>query len=297
MTAHIIDGVAIANDLKAEFKLRVDRLIAAGTRPGLAVVIVGNDPASKVYVRNKAKACEAIGMQSFVIEMPEDTTEIDLLHQLRDLNRDHAVHGILVQLPLPKHIDKNRVIATIAPAKDVDGFGLEHLGALVTGDSPLPPCTPWGCIHLLEVSGVPIRGKHAVVLGASIIVGKPMTLMLQQRGATVTICNSKTPDISVHTKMADIVVAAIGKPKMITGAMIKPGAAVVDVGINRLPDGKLCGDCDFDSVKAVAGHLTPVPGGVGPMTIAMLLGNTVKAAERATAHQTGVFQALDTRIV
>jgi methylenetetrahydrofolate dehydrogenase (NADP+)/methenyltetrahydrofolate cyclohydrolase len=281
MTARIIDGKTIAQEVRTEWKLRADALKARGVTPGLAVIIVGEDPASKVYVANKVKACAELGLHSEHIVMPADTSEAALLAKIAELNRDAKIHGILVQLPVPKHIDSNKVLEAISPDKDVDGFHPENVGALVTGNMRFAPCTPYGSMKLLEKSGVPIEGKHAVVVGRSNIVGKPMALLLLQANATVTICTSKTVDLAKFTRDADILVVATGKPKMITGDMIKPGAAVIDVGINRLPDGKLCGDVDFDSAKEVAGWITPVPGGVGPMTITMLVANTVQAAERS----------------
>ncbi len=281
MTAKIIDGKAIAQEVRAEWKVRADALKARGVTPGLAVIIVGTDPASQVYVRNKVNACAELGLHSEHIEMPADTTEAALLAKIGELNADPAIHGILVQLPVPRHIDSHKVLLAISPDKDVDGFHPMNVGALVTGDTRFPPCTPYGAMKLLEKTGISIEGKHAVVVGRSNIVGKPMALMLLQANATVTICTSKTVDLAKHTRDADILVVATGRPKMITGDMIKPGAAVIDVGINRLPDGKLCGDVDFESAKKVAGWITPVPGGVGPMTITMLVANTVQSAERA----------------
>ncbi len=281
MTARIIDGKSIAQQVRAEWKMRADALKARGITPGLAVIIVGEDPASKVYVANKVKACAELGLHSEHIVMSADTSEATLLSRIDALNKDPKIHGILVQLPVPKHIDNNKVLEKISPDKDVDGFHQLNVGALVTGNIRFPPCTPYGAMKLLEKSGVPIEGKHAVVVGRSNIVGKPMALMLLQHNATVTICTSKTVDLAKYTRDADILVVAIGRAKMITGSMIKPGSAVIDVGINRLPDGKLCGDVDFDSAKEVAGWITPVPGGVGPMTIAMLVANTVQAAERS----------------
>jgi methylenetetrahydrofolate dehydrogenase (NADP+)/methenyltetrahydrofolate cyclohydrolase len=281
MTARIIDGKTIAQEVRTEWKLRADALKARGVTPGLAVIIVGEDPASRVYVANKVKACAELGLHSEHIVMPADTPEAALLAKIAELNRDAKIHGILVQLPVPKHIDSNKVLEAISPDKDVDGFHPENVGALVTGNMRFAPCTPYGSMKLLEKSGVTIEGKHAVVVGRSNIVGKPMALLLLQANATVTICTSKTVDLAKFTRDADILVVATGKPKMITGDMIKPGAAVIDVGINRLPDGKLCGDVDFDSAKEVAGWITPVPGGVGPMTITMLVANTVQAAERS----------------
>ncbi len=281
MTARIIDGKAIAQEVRAEWKARADVLKARGITPGLAVIIVGEDPASKVYVGGKIKACAELGLHSEHIELSADTPETTLLERIATLNADPKIHGILVQLPVPGHIDPAKVLEAISPDKDVDGFHQMNVGALVTGNTRFPPCTPYGAMKLLEKSGVSIEGKHAVVVGRSNIVGKPMALMLLQQNATVTICTSKTVDLAKYTRDADILVVATGKAKMITGDMIKPGAAVIDVGINRLPDGKLCGDVDFESAKEIAGWITPVPGGVGPMTITMLVANTVQAAERA----------------
>jgi methylenetetrahydrofolate dehydrogenase (NADP+)/methenyltetrahydrofolate cyclohydrolase len=246
----------------------------------MAVIIVGNDPASKVYVANKVKACAELGLYSIHKELPADVTEAQLLNEVDALNNDPKIHGILVQLPLPKHLDANKVIEAINPDKDVDGFHQKNVGALVTGETPFPSCTPYGVMVLLEKTGITIEGKHAVIVGRSNIVGKPMALMLLHKNATVTICTSKTVDLAKHTRDADILVAAVGKANFITGDMVKPGATVIDVGINRNAEGKLVGDVDFNSVKEVAGHLTPVPGGVGPMTITMLVANTVRAAER-----------------
>jgi len=284
MTAKIIDGKTIAQQVRAEWKVRADALKARGITPGLAVIIVGEDPASKVYVANKVKACAELGLHSEHIVLPADTSETTLLARIAKLNSDPKIHGILVQLPVPKHIASNKVLEAISPDKDVDGFHPMNVGALVTGNMRFAPCTPFGAMKLLEKCGVSIEGKHAVVVGRSNIVGKPMALLLLQHNATVTICTSKTVDLAKFTRDADILVVATGKPKMITGDMIKPGAAVIDVGINRMADGKLCGDVDFDSAKQVAGWITPVPGGVGPMTITMLVANTVQAAERSSGH-------------
>jgi len=281
MTARIIDGKAIAQEVRAEWKVRADALKARGITPGLAVIIVGEDPASKVYVANKVKACAELGLHSEHITLSADSSEATLLEKIAGLNADPKIHGILVQLPVPKHIDSNKVLQAISPDKDVDGFHPMNVGALVTGNMRFAPCTPYGAMKLLEKSGVAIEGKHAVVVGRSNIVGKPMALMLLAHNATVTICTSKTVDLAKFTRDADILVVATGKPNMITGDMIKPGAAVIDVGINRLPNGKLCGDVDFESAMEVAGWITPVPGGVGPMTITMLVANTVQAAERS----------------
>ena len=281
MTARIIDGKAIAQEVRAEWKVRADKLKARGITPGLAVIIVGEDPASKVYVANKVKACAELGLHSEHIELSADTSEAALLERIASLNNDPKIHGILVQLPVPKHIDSNKVLLSINPEKDVDGFHPVNVGALATGNMRFAPCTPWGCMKLLEKAGVAIEGKHAVVVGRSNIVGKPMALLLLQANATVTICTSKTVDLAKHTRDADILVVATGRAKMITGDMIKPGAAVIDVGMNRDENGKLCGDVDFESAKEVAGCITPVPGGVGPMTITMLVANTVQSAERS----------------
>jgi methylenetetrahydrofolate dehydrogenase (NADP+)/methenyltetrahydrofolate cyclohydrolase len=283
MSARIIDGRAIAQGFRDSYAARVARLRQEGVVPGLAVVIVGEDAASKVYVRNKAIACEKVGIRSEVHALPADTTQQHLLDFLRRLNADPAVHGILVQLPLPKQLDPRTVIEAIAPEKDVDGFHYRNVGALVIGGPAFYPCTPWGVIKMLEHEGVEIEGRHAVVVGRSTIVGKPMALLLLAAGATVTICHSKTRDLGAMTRQGDILVAAVGKARMIDASMIKPGAVVIDVGVNRLADGKLAGDVDFEGASRVASMITPVPGGVGPMTIAMLLGNTVKAAELVAA--------------
>ena len=280
MPAQLIDGNALAKKVRLEIATRTAILTAKGVKPGLAVLLVGEDPASQVYVRNKVKACEDVGMHSILERHPADLSEEQLLKRIAELNADPSIHGILVQLPLPKHIDSHRVIEAIAPEKDVDGFHVANAGALMIGAPLFRPCTPYGCMKMLESIEYPIKGARAVIVGASNIVGKPMAMLLLQAGATVTICNSKTKDLPAHTKEADILVVATGRPKMITGNMVKPGAIVIDVGINRLPDGKLCGDVDFDEVQYVAGAITPVPGGVGPMTITMLLLNTLEAAER-----------------
>ncbi|KOF54314.1 MULTISPECIES: bifunctional methylenetetrahydrofolate dehydrogenase/methenyltetrahydrofolate cyclohydrolase FolD [unclassified Achromobacter] len=281
MTARIIDGAALSQRIREEVARRVAALSARGVRPGLAVVLVGEDPASQVYVRNKVAACEKAGLHSVKEQYPADMTEAELLARIDALNQDPSIHGILVQLPLPKHMDAHRVIEAIAPEKDVDGFHISNAGLLMTGQPLFRPCTPYGVMKMLESEGVPLRGAEAVIVGASNIVGKPMAMLLLAAGATITICNSKTRDLGAQTRRADVLVVATGKPGMIDGSMIKPGAVVIDVGINRGPDGKLCGDVDFASAKEVAGAITPVPGGVGPMTIAMLLVNTVEAAERA----------------
>lgn len=283
MTARIIDGAALSLRIREEVAQRVAALSAKGTRPGLAVVLVGADPASQVYVRNKVAACEKAGLHSVKEQYPAEMTEAELLARIDVLNQDPAIHGILVQLPLPKHMDAHKVIEAIAPEKDVDGFHISNAGLLMTGQPLFRPCTPYGVMKMLESEGVALRGAEAVIVGASNIVGKPMAMLLLAAGATITICNSKTRDLAAQTRRADVLVVATGKPGMIDGSMIKPGAVVIDVGINRGEDGKLCGDVDFASAKEVAGAITPVPGGVGPMTIAMLLVNTVEAAERAAA--------------
>ncbi|MGE4370886.1 MAG: bifunctional methylenetetrahydrofolate dehydrogenase/methenyltetrahydrofolate cyclohydrolase FolD [Burkholderiaceae bacterium] len=283
MTARIIDGKALAESVKADVQQRVSALHRHGITPGLAVVLVGDDPASHVYVRNKAAACEKAGLLSRVIRLEAATTEEKLLEIVRELNADPAIHGILVQLPLPRHMNSARVIETIAAEKDVDGFHVSNAGLLMTGTPLFRPCTPYGVMKMFESQGVNLWGAEAVVVGASNIVGKPMAMLMLAAGATVTLCNSKTTDLAAHTRRADVLVVATGKPGMITGNMIKPGATVIDVGINRTDSGKLVGDVDFESAVKVAGAITPVPGGVGPMTIAMLLVNTVEAAERA-AH-------------
>ncbi|MBZ0248675.1 MAG: bifunctional methylenetetrahydrofolate dehydrogenase/methenyltetrahydrofolate cyclohydrolase FolD [Burkholderiales bacterium] len=292
MNARIIDGKAIAAGVAAENAIRAARLRNAGTVPGLAVVIVGEDPASRVYVRNKALACEKAGVNSWVHAMPADTPQERLLGFLRELNADPTVHGILVQLPLPKPLDARAVIEAIDPAKDVDGFHYQNVGALVVGDPAFYPCTPWGVMKMLEHEGIAVEGMHAVVVGRSTIVGKPMALMLVNAGATVTVCHSRTRDLAAVTRQADLLVAAVGRARMIGGGMVKPGAIVVDVGINRDADGKLCGDVDHAAVARVASRITPVPGGVGPMTIAMLVANTVRGAEKAA----GIAAPMPTRI-
>ncbi len=279
MSAQIIDGKAIAAAVQAECAARAATLQTRGLQPGLAVVIVGEDPASQVYVRNKIRACEAAGFYSEHRCLPAQTAESELLAVIGELNASARIHGILVQLPLPKHIDSHRILEAIDPRKDVDGFHRENAGLLAQGNPRLVPCTPAGVMRMLQVTGINPWAQHAVIVGASNIVGKPMALLLLRAGATVTICNSKTRDLGHHTRQADILVAAVGKAKYITGEMVKPGAVVIDVGINRGADGKLVGDVDFEGARAVAAHITPVPGGVGPMTIAMLLANTLDAAE------------------
>lgn len=283
MTASVLDGAAMARAVLAELKGRVASLARRGVTPGLATVLVGDNPASQVYVRNKAKACSEIGMRAFVHELAPDVDEATVLSKVAALNADEAIHGIIVQLPLPRGLDSTRILQSIAIAKDVDGFNWANLGAIVDGHPQLAPCTPLGVVSMLDRANIPIEGRHAVVIGRSSIVGKPLALMLIARGATVTVCNSKTPDLALFTRMADILVAAAGRPRLISADMVKPGAAVIDVGINRLPDGKLVGDVDYAAVSAIAGAISPVPGGVGRMTVAMLVANTVAAAEKLTA--------------
>jgi methylenetetrahydrofolate dehydrogenase (NADP+)/methenyltetrahydrofolate cyclohydrolase len=280
MPARILDGKALAAQVRAGVKAKVGAMAQRGTTPGLAVILAGDDPASKVYVRNKTRACEEVGVRSQQIDYPASVTQEELMGRIRKLNADPAVHGILVQLPLPKHIDSARVLGAVAPQKDVDGFHAENMGALLAGEPGLVPCTPAGVMRLLENAGIALAGRRAVVIGRSNIVGKPLALLLLQRDATVTICHSKTRDLEKIAREADILVAAIGRAKLVGAAMVKPGACVIDVGVNRLPDGTLAGDVDFAAVKDVAGWITPVPGGVGPMTIAMLLENCLHAAER-----------------
>src|SRR5450830_189002 len=281
MTAQIINGTQLSQQLRADVSQRAAALKAQGKQPGLAVILVGENPASQVYVRNKVKACEDCGFYSVLEKYEAELSEEALLSHIERLNNDPKINGILVQLPLPAHINANKVIEAIAAEKDVDGFHISNAGLLMTGQPLFRPCTPYGVMKMLESIDYPIRGACAVIVGASNIVGKPMAMLLLQAGATVTICNSKTRDLAHHTKDADILVVATGKPRMISGDMVKNGAVVIDVGINRLPDGKLCGDVDFDSVKEIASFITPVPGGVGPMTITMLLANTLESAERA----------------
>ena len=283
MTAHIIDGTALAKSLRAQFKVRAEQLAERGHRPGLAVIIVGENPASRIYVRNKVKACEDAGFYSLLIERPASTTQDELLDLVAGLNANRKIHGILVQLPLPAHIDGHKVIETIDPAKDVDGFHVASAGALMTGLPTFAPCTPAGIMEMLKTTGINSEGSHAVIVGRSNIVGKPMALLLLQAGSTVTICHSKSRDLASLTRQADILVAAAGRPALVTRDMVKPGACVIDVGMNRDAQGRLCGDVDFAGVREVAGWITPVPGGVGPMTIAMLLSNTLKSAQAHTS--------------
>lgn len=284
--ARVIDGVAAARDLYARLRERVAALVGVNVRPALAAVLVGDNAASRIYLRNKARACAESGVRSELRELPGDCTPGTLRATIEQLNTDGGVHGIVVQLPLPQQFDPSLVARTIAPAKDVDGLSWHNLGALMAGQPQFEPCTPRGVMSLLDWAGVEIEGRQAVVIGRSTIVGKPIALMLMARGATVTICHSHTADVAAHTRRADILVVAAGRAGLVTGDMVQPGAAVIDVGINRLPDGKLAGDVDFASVLPVAGYITPVPGGVGPMTVAMVISNTVLAAERSVAART-----------
>jgi methylenetetrahydrofolate dehydrogenase (NADP+) / methenyltetrahydrofolate cyclohydrolase len=281
MTAQLIDGNALARKIRAEVAGRTEALKARGIQPHLSIILVGEDPASQVYTKHKVNDSTETGLSATLERFPASMSEGELLARINALNADSKVHGILVQLPLPKHMDAQKVIETISPAKDVDGFHIASAGALMVGRPGFWPCTPYGCMKMLESIGYELRGKHAVVIGRSNIVGKPMAMMLLAQSATVTICHSATRDLKAHTLQADVVVAAVGKRNVLTADMVKPGAVVIDVGMNRNDEGKLCGDVDFDGVKQAAGWITPVPGGVGPMTRAMLLVNTIEAAERA----------------
>ncbi len=283
MTAQLIDGVALSARLRADVTARVQALGAKGVTPGLAVILVGDDPASAVYVRNKIKACADTGVHSVFEKYEASLSEAALLARIAALNADPSIHGILVQMPLPKHISPHKVIEAISTDKDVDGYATLSAGELMTGQPGFRPCTPYGCMKLIETTGIDLRGKHAVVIGRSNTVGKPMALLLLQANATVTVCHSATADMGHHTRQADVVVAAVGKRNVLTADMVKPGAIVIDVGMNRNDEGKLCGDVDFAAVREVASHITPVPGGVGPMTITMLLVNTLESAERVAA--------------
>ena len=283
MTAQLIDGTALSTQIRAEVAQRAAALSARGHPPGLAVVLVGDDPASLVYVHNKVKACHAAGLHSVFEKYEATLTEAELLARVAALNADPLIHGILVQMPLPAHINPHKVIEAIATHKDVDGYSVRSAGELMTGLPGFRPCTPCGCMKLIASTGIDLRGKHAVVIGRSNTVGKPMALLLLQANASVTICHSATSDIGHHTRQADVVVAAVGRRNVLRADMVKPGAVVIDVGMNRNEKGKLCGDVDFDAVRQVAGFITPVPGGVGPMTITMLLVNTIEAAERSAA--------------
>jgi methylenetetrahydrofolate dehydrogenase (NADP+)/methenyltetrahydrofolate cyclohydrolase len=282
MVAKVIDGKQVAASIRQECRERIDTLRrTSGVVPGLAVVLVGNNPASAIYVANKVKACSEVGIQSSRKELPATIDTDSLVAEIDALSRDPAIHGILVQLPLPPHIDMRRVLSSIAAEKDVDGFHLYNVGGLVVGNTVFPPCTPYGVVRILEFEKIPVEGRNVVVVGASNIVGKPMALMLMQREATVSICHAKTVDLAQYTILADILVVAAGKPNLILPQMVKTGAVVIDVGINRLPNGKIAGDVDFEGVKQKASYITPVPGGVGPMTVTMLLVNTITSAERA----------------
>jgi methylenetetrahydrofolate dehydrogenase (NADP+)/methenyltetrahydrofolate cyclohydrolase len=287
MAATLIDGIAIARELYAGFKERVQALAARGVQPGLAAILVGDNPASEVYVRTKTRACAEVGVHSVQHRFGADASEYKVIALIGRLNADPAIHGILVQLPLPSRLNSERILQAVAAHKDVDGFNWRNLGALVAGHPRFSPCTPLGVMTMLDREKVGVEGRTAVVIGRSVIVGKPMALMLIAGGATVTVCNSKTRDLRDYTLRADILVAAAGRPGLVQGSMIKPGAVVIDVGINRLPDGKLAGDVDFASASQVASRITPVPGGVGRMTVAMLIGNTVTAAERHFAQSPG----------
>jgi methylenetetrahydrofolate dehydrogenase (NADP+)/methenyltetrahydrofolate cyclohydrolase len=284
MTAKLIDGIAVAKKVRSQLKERVQRLTAQGVQPGLAVVLVGENAASKVYVRNKARACEEVGVHSEIHEFPEGIEQETVLQRLAALNINPRIHGIIVQLPLPAHFDMQKILESINIEKDVDGFHLYNVGGLIAGNTVFPPCTPYGVQLLLEHSGIPIEGQNVVVVGASNIVGKPMGLMLLRKEATVCICHVKTRDLAQFTILADILVVAAGKPHLILAQMVKTGAVVIDVGINRLPDGNLVGDVDFEGVRQKASYITPVPGGVGPMTVTMLIYNTVQAAEQFVAR-------------
>lgn len=285
MTAKLIDGNAIARKVREEIRVRVEALKQRrGVTPGLAVILIGEDPASKVYVRNKIRACAEVGIESQVVRFANTVSEQEVLDCIERLNRDKAINGILVQLPIPPTISIRAVLETISVDKDVDGFHLYNVGGLVAGDSVFPPCTPYGVQKILEYEGIPLEGRNVTVVGASNIVGKPMALMLMQSEATVAICHAKTRDLAQYTILADILVVAAGKPNLILPQMVRTGAVVIDVGINRLPDGRLVGDVDFEGVRQKASHITPVPGGVGPMTVTMLLYNTVASAEREANH-------------
>jgi methylenetetrahydrofolate dehydrogenase (NADP+)/methenyltetrahydrofolate cyclohydrolase len=288
MTAQIIDGKALSHTLRQDFKREADELRQRGINPGLAVILVGDNPASRVYVGNKVKACEECGVHSSNHVLPVNTSEAELLQLIAKLNADDAVHGILVQLPMPEHIDVRRVLEAIDVDKDVDGFHLYNVGALATGNTIFPPCTPYGVQLLLETTGIDVAGQNAVIVGASNIVGKPMALMLLQKEATVTVCHAKTRDLAQHTILADILIVAAGKPGLIVPQMVRRGAVVIDVGINRLPDGRIVGDVDFEGVKKKASWITPVPGGVGPMTVTMLIKNTLSSAHRRVGEGAGI---------
>ena len=280
MSAQLLDGKVMSEALRGEIAVRVAALKEKGIHPGLAVILVGEDPASQIYVRNKGIGCEQVGIHSVTIRMPETTTQEELESQIRQLNADESIHGILVQLPLPRHLDEAAALAVIVPEKDVDGFHIQNAGKLLNGLNGVVACTPKGALEMIRRTGVDLSGKEAVVVGRSNIVGKPMAMLLLQQNCTVTVCHSRTADLAAHTRRADVLVAAVGKAKFITADMVKPGAIVIDVGINRLENGKVVGDVDFDAVKEVASWITPVPGGVGPMTITMLMKNTLESATR-----------------
>jgi methylenetetrahydrofolate dehydrogenase (NADP+)/methenyltetrahydrofolate cyclohydrolase len=283
MTAKILDGKVLGQKLRAGFRQRAEELARRGVRPGLAVILVGADPASQIYVRNKVNACALAGFHSEQHVYPAEVEASVVFARIAKLNADAKIHGVLVQLPLPRHFDADAILEAIAPEKDVDGFRAENVGALMRGRPRFIPCTPYGVMKFFEDAGIPLKGREAVVVGRSNIVGKPLAMLLMHAGATITICHSQTRDLKAHCLRADVLVAAVGKARLITGEMIKPGAVVIDVGINRLADGKLCGDVDFASAREVAAFITPVPGGVGPMTITMLLANTLESAERAAS--------------
>ena len=291
MSAKIIDGKAIAKEIRTDIKERVERMVARhGLRPGLAVILVGQDPASRVYVRGKIADCKEVGIRSELIELPVEVTQVELLRRIDELNADAAVHGVLVQLPLPAHIEMRSILERISAAKDVDGFHLYNVGGLITGDTIFPPCTPYGVQKLLDHEGIDVEGRNVVVVGASNIVGKPLAVMLMQKDATVCICHKKTRDLAQFTILADILVVAAGVPRLIVPQMIRTGTVVIDVGINRLPDGRITGDVDFEGVREKASYITPVPGGVGPMTRAMLLHNTILSAERTLGERPKSFK-------
>jgi methylenetetrahydrofolate dehydrogenase (NADP+) / methenyltetrahydrofolate cyclohydrolase len=287
MTARVLDGAAMAAEVLSALRPRVETLAARGIKPGLATVLVGDNPASRSYVRNKLRTCAETGLHAELHELPATCAEADILAKVKTLNESPTVHGMIVQLPLPRGVNTQRILQSVALEKDVDGFNWCNLGALVDGHVELAPCTPLGVMKMLEHAGVALEGKHAVVIGRSSIVGKPLALMLIASGATVTVCNSKTPDLAAHTRTADVLVAAAGRARLVTAEMVKPGAVVIDVGINRDANGKLVGDVDYDPVRELAGAVSPVPGGVGRMTVAMLVANTVLAAERRSAVQSG----------
>ena len=278
--AQLIDGKAIAAEITEEMRLRAQALREKGIVPYLAVILAGNDPASEIYVRNKRRACKRAGIESRMIRLDQSVSREEILREIHALNQDPAVHAVLVQLPLPGHLDETEILSAVLPEKDADGFHPLNAGRLLTGEKGVLPCTPAGCMELLRRTGVSLSGAEAVVIGRSNIVGKPMSLLLLRENCTVTLCHSRTKNLAEHVRRADVVICAVGRPGLVTGEMIKPGATVIDVGINRLADGRVVGDADFESVSAVAGAITPVPGGVGPMTIAMLMKNAILAAER-----------------